>query len=130
GANFVQSTLFLVNEQKYFASSDGSYIDQDVHRIWAPMDVTVIDQATGKFRNREGLSAPMGLGFEYLDGAPSGRTVLPNGVVVYGQSYDMKADAIAAAQQAKAKLTAHSVQPGRYDLMLDPSHTWLTIHES
>jgi TldD protein len=130
GANFVQSMLFVVNEQKYFASTDGSYIDQDVHRIWAPMDVTVIDQATGKFRNREGLSSPMGLGFEYLDGAPSGQTVLPNGVVVYGQSYDMKADAIAAAQQAKAKLTAHSVQPGRYDLVLDPSHTWLTIHES
>ena len=36
GANFVNSMLFLVNEQKYFASTDGSYIDQDVHRIWAP----------------------------------------------------------------------------------------------
>ena len=33
GANFVNSMLFLVNEQKYFASTDGSYIDQDVHRI-------------------------------------------------------------------------------------------------
>jgi TldD protein len=130
GANFVNSMLFLVNEQKYFASTDGSYIDQDVHRIWAPLDVTVIDQTTGKFRNREGLSAPMGLGFEYLDGAASGKTTLPNGVVVYGQSYDMKEDAIAAAQQAKAKLSAPSVKPGKYDLVLDPSHTWLTIHES
>ena len=130
GASFVQSMLFVVNEQKYFASTDGSYIDQDVHRIWAPMDVTVIDQATGKFRNREGLSSPMGLGFEYLDGAASGKTVLPNGVTVYGQSYDMKEDAIAAAQQTKAKLTAPSVKPGKYDLVLDPSHTWLTIHES
>jgi TldD protein len=130
GANFVNSMLFLVNEQKYFASTDGSYIDQDVHRIWAPMTVTVIDQATGKFRTREGLSSPMGLGFEYLDGAASGKTVLPNGVTVYGQSYDMKEDAVAAAQQAKAKLTAPSVKPGKYDLVLDPSHTWLTIHES
>jgi TldD protein len=34
GADFIQSMLFLVNEQKYFASTDGSYIDQDVHRIW------------------------------------------------------------------------------------------------
>ncbi|WP_312711849.1 DNA gyrase modulator, partial [Stenotrophomonas sp.] len=33
GADFINSTLFLVNEQKYFASSDGSFIDQDVHRI-------------------------------------------------------------------------------------------------
>tara|TARA_R110002167_G_scaffold62754_9_gene177159 strand:+ start:79 stop:1728 length:1650 start_codon:yes stop_codon:yes gene_type:complete len=130
GASFVQSMLFVVNEQKYFASTDGSYIDQDVHRIWAPLNVTVVDQATGKFRNREGLSSPMGLGFEYLDGADSGKTTLPNGVVVYGNSYDMKEDAMAAAEQARAKLSAPSVEPNKYDLVLDPSHTWLTIHES
>jgi TldD protein len=34
GANYVSSIIFLVNEQKYFASTDGSYIDQDIHRIW------------------------------------------------------------------------------------------------
>ena len=55
GASFVNSLLFLVNEQKYFASTDGSYIDQDVHRIWAPLTVTAVDQSTGKFRSREGL---------------------------------------------------------------------------
>ena len=130
GADFVNSMLFLVNEQKYFASTDGSYIDQDVHRIWAPMTVTAIDKSTGKFRTRDGLSSPMGMGYEYLDGAASGKVVSPNGVVNYGLSYDMKEDAIAAAKQARAKLTAPSVKPGKYDLVLDPSHTWLTIHES
>ncbi|ASR42249.1 TldD protein [Xanthomonas citri pv. mangiferaeindicae] len=130
GASFVNSTLFLVNEQKYFASTDGSYIDQDVHRIWAPMTVTAIDKASGKFRTREGLSAPMGMGFEYLDGAAAGKVVSPNGVVNYSTSYDMREDAIAAARQAQEKLRAPSVKPGRYDLVLDPSHTWLTIHES
>ena len=130
GADFVNSMLFLVNEQKYFASTDGSYIDQDVHRIWAPMTVTAIDKASGKFRTREGLSAPMGLGFEYLDGAADGKFVSPNGVVNYGLSYDMKEDAVAAARQAREKLKAPSVKPGKYDLVLDPSHTWLTIHES
>ena len=130
GANFVNSMLFLVNEQKYFASSDGSYIDQDVHRIWVPMSVTAIDKTTGKFRTRDGLSAPMGLGYEYLDGNAADKTVLPNGVTVYGMSYDLKEDAIAAAKQAQGKLKAPSVKPGKYDLVLDPSHTWLTIHES
>ncbi|WP_181106922.1 TldD/PmbA family protein [Xanthomonas arboricola] len=130
GANFVNSMLFVVNEQKYFASTDGSYIDQDVHRIWAPLSVTAIDKASGKFRTRDGLSAPMGLGYEYLDGAASGKFVSPNGVVNYGLSYDMKEDAIAAARQAQEKLKAPSVKPGKYDLVLDPSHTWLTIHES
>ncbi|MFX6258756.1 TldD/PmbA family protein, partial [Acinetobacter baumannii] len=38
--------------------------------------------------------------------------------------------AIAAARQAQEKLKAPSVKPGKYDLVLDPSHTWLTIHES
>ena len=46
GASFVNSILFLVNEQKYFASTDGSWIDQDLHRSWAPMTVTAVDKAT------------------------------------------------------------------------------------
>ncbi len=130
GANFVNSQLFLVNEQKYFASTDGSYIDQDVHRIWAPFTVTAIDKASGKFRTRDGLSAPMGLGYEYLAGNAADKTTSPNGVIAYGQSYDMKEDAVAAAKQAREKLTATSVKPGRYDLVLDPNHLGLTIHES
>ncbi|WP_298160854.1 TldD/PmbA family protein [Brevundimonas sp.] len=130
GANFVNSQLFLVNEQKYFASSDGSYIDQDVHRIWAPFTVTAIDQTTGKFRTRDGLSAPMGLGYEYLDGNTADQIVASNGVVSYGMSYDMTKDAVAAAEQAREKLTATSVRPGSYDLVLDPNHLGLTIHES
>ena len=130
GANFVNSQLFLVNEQKYFASTDGSYIDQDVHRIWAPFSVTAVDQTTGKFRSRDGLSAPMGLGYEYLDGRAEDKMVSPNGVVSYNRSYDMVEDAIAAAHQAREKLSAKSVEPGQYDLVLDPNHLGLTIHES
>ena len=130
GASFVNSSLFLVNEQKYFASTDGSYIDQDVHRIWAPFTVTAIDKATGKFRSREGLSAPMGLGYEYLDPKKADQTTSPNGIISYGKSYDMVEDARAAAVQAREKLTAKSVKPGQYDLVLDPNHLGLTIHES
>ncbi|MBW8810935.1 MAG: TldD/PmbA family protein, partial [Lysobacter sp.] len=73
GADYVNSTLFVINEQKYFASTDGSYIDQDVHRIWLPLTATAVDKATGKFRTRDGLSAPMGMGYEYLDADPQER---------------------------------------------------------
>jgi TldD protein len=128
GANYVNSNLFLVNEQKYFASTDGSYIDQDVHRIWPSVSVTAIDKASGKFRSRDGLSSPMGMGYEYLDGGR--KIVLPNGLIGYNDSYDMLEDATEAAKQAKAKLKAPSVKPGKYDLVLDPSHLWLTIHEN
>nr|WP_246505594.1 TldD/PmbA family protein [Coralloluteibacterium stylophorae] len=130
GADFFASRLFLVNEQKYFASSEGSYIDQDVHRIWAPFTATAIDKASGRFRTRDGLGAPVGMGYEYLDGAESGRFRLPGDVVQYFGSYDLRADAVAAARQAREKLTAPSVKPGKYDLVLDPSHLFLTIHES
>ena len=130
GADYVNSTLFLVNEQKYFASTDGSYIDQDVHRIWAPLQVTAVDKANGKFRNRGGLSSPMGMGYEYLEPSADKRIVQPGGVVAYSTAYDMIEDAKAAAVQAKAKLTAPSVKPGKYDLVLDPANLWLTIHES
>ncbi|MFI2810996.1 MULTISPECIES: TldD/PmbA family protein [Microbulbifer] len=128
GASFINSSLYVVNEQKYFASTDGSYIDQDVHRLWAPMQVTAVDKKTGGFRTRNGLSQPVGRGFEYLDGRAEDK--VQSQTVLYRDSYDMVEDARLAAQQAKEKLTAKSVKPGKYDLVLDPSHLWLTIHES
>lgn len=130
GASFIASNLFQVNEQKYFASTDGSYIDQDIYRIWAPFQVTAVDKATGKFRTRDGLAQPMGMGYEFLQPKPRHRHELPTGTVVYSDSYDMVADAKAAARDALAKLKAPSVKPGKYDLVLDPSHLFLTIHES
>ena len=130
GADFIQSRLFQINEQKYFASTDGSYIDQDIHRIWAPFDVTVVDKASGKFRRRGELGAPMGMGYEYLDGRSGDKIALPNGGVGYRNSYDMLEDAVAAARHAREKLEAPSVKPGKYDLVLDPTHLLLTIHET
>jgi TldD protein len=132
GANFVNSSLFQINEQKYFASTDGSYIDQDVHRIWPTFSVTAIDRANGKFKTRDALSAPMGLGYEYLTPKATDRVAGPQGtgLVGYRNSYDILADAALAARQAKEKLSAKSVTPGKYDLVLDPNHLGLTIHES
>lgn len=132
GANFVNSALFMVNEQKYFASTDGSYIDQDVHRIWPTFGVTAIDRSAGKFKSRQALSAPMGLGYEYMDGLASEKIAGPEGtgLIGYRNSYDIIEDATLAAQQAKQMLSAKSVDAGKYDLVLDPNHLGLTIHES
>ncbi len=130
GASYIFTGLFLVNEQKYFASTDGSYIDQDVHRTWPNFQVTVVDQATGKFETRDALSSPVGMGWEYLAGRPADKVKTPGGALVYGDSYDMLEDARLAATQAREKQGAKSVEAGKWDLVLDPSHTWLTIHES
>ncbi len=128
GANYITSLIFLVNEQKYFASSEGSYIDQDIHRVWPAFFINTIDATTGKFEQRNSLSAPSGMGWEYMDAKPEDK--IHSVTTLYNKSYDMLEDAKAAGKQAGEKLKAKSVEPGKYDLVLDPSHLWLTIHES
>ncbi|SEL26164.1 TldD protein [Colwellia chukchiensis] len=128
GANYITSILFLVNEQKYFASTDGSYIDQDVHRLWAPFFATAVGKSG--FKQRTGLGNPVGMGFEYLDGKEEDKIRISGANVGYKNSYDMLEDAKAAGKQLQAKLKAKSVEPGKYDLVLDPAHLMLTIHES
>jgi TldD protein len=130
GANYITSILFLINEQKYFASSDGSYIDQDVHRIWPAFFATAIDPQSGKFETRNSLSAPMGMGYEYLNVRPSDKIQVAGGTTLYKGRYDLLEDAKLGGAQAVEKLKAKTVEPGKYDLVLDPSHLWLTIHES
>ena len=131
GASFMQSIMFQVNQQKYFASTDGSYIDQDVHRLWVPFFATAVDKETGKFRNRQSLGAPVGRGYEWLDARKEDKVLAAGGMTtLYKNSYDIIEDATNAGRQVKAKLTAKSVEPGKYDLVLSPEHLYLTIHES
>ncbi len=128
GASFVNSLIFSINEQKYFASTDGSYIDQDIHRLYPTFTVTGINKASGKFETRKSLSSPVGMGFEYLSATPADKVT---GIVTrYKNRYDMLEDVKAATKDVAEKLLAKTVEPGKYDLVLDPSHLWLTIHES
>lgn len=130
GANFVNSQIFLVNEQKYLATSEGSYVDQDIYRIFPNIGVSVVDRASGSFKNRSGFGTPMGMGYEYLDARPEDKIQSPGGIVLYNKSYDIIEDATVAPEQARQMIAAKSVEPGKYDLVLEPSHLWLTIHES
>jgi TldD protein len=100
--------------------------------VWPTFTVTVTDPKTGKFKTRDALSSPMGMGYEYLTGNGAGKIAGPQGtgLSLYKNSYDIKEDAIAAAKQTKEKLTAKSVDPGKYTLVLEPNHLGLTIHES
>ena len=112
GADYATASFAFVREEKFFASSNGSRISQSRVRVMPETEVTVIDKTTGKFASRAGLAAPRGSGYEYILG------------------YDFIGEAAKAAEQAKEKLQAKSVVPGDYDLVLDPTHLWLTIHES
>src|SRR3984885_6975546 len=112
GADYATIAFAFVREEKFFASSLGSRITQTRVRTMPETEVTVIDKATGKFATRAGLAAPRGSGYDYIQG------------------YDFVGEAAKAAEQAREKLKAKSVTPGVYDLVLDPTNLWLTIHES
>ena len=120
GATFAASNLFQVNEQKYFASSEGSYIDQDIHRIWPTFTVTTIDKAAGLFKTRQALSAPMGMGYEYMIPKNEDKMKGPSGVTLYKHSYDMVEDAILAAKQSKEMLRQSRLSPANMTLCLNP----------
>ena len=111
GARFVNSSMFFVREEKTFASTEGTYTVQTVYRSYPQMTVTAVDG--GDFQTRLSTPVqPMGLGYEHVRDA------------------DLVGQAPRWAEDAVAKLSARPVQPGRYDLVLLPSHLFLTIHES
>ena len=112
GASFVSSSLSFQNEQKFYASTDGSRIEQYLIRAHPSFTVTAVNRAAGDFQTRSSLGGPKSIGYEYLE------------------NYPWLKEAEQAGEEAVAKLSAKPVAPGKYDLILHPSHLWLTIHES
>ncbi len=112
GPMFVNSLMFFSREEKYFASTEGSYIEQTLIRSWPTFIVTSVNPQTGRFEQRRSLGSPVGKGYEVV------------------AEYDLINEAPRAAEQAVRKHTAKPVEPGRKDLVLHPTHLWLTIHES
>ncbi len=111
-ARFVFSGLFFVKDERNFASSEGSVISQTFVRSWPTLNVTAVSADFSDFQSRNSVIAPMGLGWEYI------------------LEQDFPAKAQQWGEEASEKLTAKPVDVGRYDLILDPTHLWLTIHES
>jgi TldD protein len=112
GVRFVNSGLFFVKEDRNFASTEGSVISQTIVRVAAPFTVTAVAPDNSDFQTRGNVVAPAGRGWEYI------------------LEQDLVGNAGKWAEQAVAKLAAKSVEVGRYDLVLHPTHLWLTIHES
>ena len=113
GARFVNSSLSFVRDQKTYASTDDIFTVQDVYRCLPQLTVTAVDSGRGLFETRNSAeAAPMGLGWEWV------------------LKCDLPGNAPRWAEEAVQKLTAKPVEPGRYDLILEPHHLFLTIHES
>jgi TldD protein len=71
------------------------------------------------------------MGFEFFDAHAKDKVKAAGGVAtLYKHSLDVIEEAREAGRQAREKLSAKSVEPGKYDLVLSPDHLFLTIHES
>src|SRR5207248_7149047 len=68
----------------------------------------------GRFDTMRTLAPPVGRGYEFLTGT----------------GWDFAGELAELPGLLAAKLQAPSVQAGRYDLVIDPSNLFLTIHES
>src|SRR6185437_8154960 len=111
GARFVSSAMFFCREEKTFASTDGSCTVQTIYRTEPSMTITAVGNGDCAMRASADV-APRGLGYEHVRDAK------------------LVENAPRWASEAVEKLGARTVDIGRYDLVLHPSHLWLTIHES
>jgi TldD protein len=112
GVKFVNTTLFVVKEERSFASTEGTVATQTIVRTWLPMTITAVAPDFSDFQSRANMVQPMARGWEYI------------------LEQDLVANAPKWGEEAVQKLKAKPVDVGRYDLVLDPAHLWLTIHES
>jgi TldD protein len=113
GARFVTSGMFFLREQKTLATTDGTFVTQTIYRAQPTMTVTAVSSNFSDFQSRQSNDIqPMGLGYEHVRDAK------------------LVENAPRWASEAVQKLSAKPVEVGKYDLVLHPTHLWLTIHES
>ena len=105
----VNASVQLEHEWKYFASSEGSYIEQETWTTTPQFTVTA--RKDGETRTRIFTGVPMTGGWEVAEAS------------------EMVENAERIAAEAVEFCTAKPVEMGMKDLILTPSHAMLTIHE-
>ena len=109
----VDASLQQVLEDKFYADSAGTRTTQQRVRVQPRLTGTRVDPGGG-FETMRTTAPPAGRGWEYLTGT----------------GWDWAAELAALPDRLLEKTKASSVEPGRYDLVVDPTNLWLTIHES
>ncbi|MCD0483241.1 TldD/PmbA family protein [Streptacidiphilus sp. ASG 303] len=114
GVSHVDASLLTVQENKFYADTAGTVTTQQRIRLHPELEAVAVDERTGAFDSMRTLAPPAGRGWEYLRGT--------------GWDWDRELAEIPGL--LAEKMRAPSVEAGRYDLVVDPSNLWLTIHES
>jgi TldD protein len=110
----VDAFVHAVKENKFYADTNGTFTTQQRVRMHVALEAVAIDEATGAFETMRTLAPPVGRGWEFMTGT----------------GWDWDAELAALPGLLAEKLAAPSVEAGEYDLVVDPSNLWLTIHES
>jgi TldD protein len=110
----VDAELLAVLENKFYADLAGTSTTQQRVRIQPNLNAVAIDKESGRFETMDTVAPPAGRGWEYTQGV----------------GWDWDAELEALPELLAEKLAAPSVEPGHYDLLIDPTNLWLTIHES
>ncbi len=114
GVDHVDASLMQVLENKFYADTAGTMTTQQRVRIHPEFTAVNVDRGAGAFSSMRTLAPPAGRGWEYLTGT--------------GWDFDAEIAELPGLLMEHAK--APSVEAGRYDLVIEPSNLWLTIHES
>ena len=108
------ASLQQVQENKYYADLAGTRTTQQRIRLQPQFEAMGSDAGTGAFDSMRIDRSPGGRGWEYLtDGL-----------------CDWDAELLEIPDLLAEKLRRPTVAAGTYDLVIDPSNLWLTIHES
>jgi TldD protein len=115
GIDHVDATLMHVLENKFYADTAGTTTTQQRVRVDPQLTAVHVDRGESKFYSMRTVAAPpTGRGWEYLTGT----------------GWDADAEIARLPELLAEHVKAPSVDAGRYDLVIDPSNLWLTIHES
>lgn len=114
GVDHVSASVDQVKENKFYADSAGTCTTQQRVRLHPSLEVYGTDRRRGIFDSMRTIAPPVGRGWEYLT----------------GRVRDWDAELTELPEHLAAKLAAPTVDAGVYDLVIDPSNLWLTIHES
>ncbi|MBX3350683.1 MAG: TldD/PmbA family protein [Nitrospira sp.] len=104
------ASLWARRDHKLFVSTEGTHLEFDL--LAGQGDCTATALHEGRFASRSFNTPHLRQGYELIEDA------------------DLQREASRVAAQAMEKVKAPAVDAGQYDLVLDPEHLSLTIHES
>ena len=112
GVDHVTASLELVDEHKLYADLAGSRTLQRRVRVFPQIEVM---NTSDGYHSMRTVNPPTARGWE---------------AVAHNEGWDLDAEVAQLPGWLAEQVAAPSVEPGLYDLVIEPTNLWLTLHES